>query len=600
MTSLAPSVGSLLAGAVRASLVTMRPYQADLDRRITDYWAANPTHNICMVLPTGGGKTAILAERIRKHLGNSLTFAHRNELVCQLSMALARCGIRHRIIADEEVVRAIIKLQIEKFGVHFHYAAAQAGVGGALTLLGKKAQRAHGAWLAEVTLAIPDEAHHVLRDNTWGKVLAFTPKARVLGPTAWPGRSDGKGIGAHAKGVFHTIIAGPSMPELTRMGYLTPLRVFCPPGDFRRADLEVSKTTGEFTAASTQAAVGKSSITGDAVEQYLAKVPGKTAFIFTPDVKNATLVASNFNARGIRAAMLSGETDTGVRLRTMAEFERREVKVVANVALFGEGTDIPNLDAVFMEDPTQSYCKFLQEAGRAARLSIDKAIFAHWETYTDEQRRAFIAASDKPYGFLIDQVGNVKQHGLPGHRTDYSLNDRERGGRAKPSDVMPTTTCMSCAGEYEATKRECPYCEKVQVPSSRKGPEFVDGDLYELDQETMLALEHTVKVAQDAPNTFGLNAVAAAGQQNRHHEKMQARAALRETMALWGGWRQAQGDQSHEAMRRFYFQFGVDVMTALTLTRADTVNLNERLRTVLTNSSVRSSVAFVYNEELPE
>jgi len=600
VTSLAPSVGSLLAGAVRASLVTMRPYQADLDRRITDYWAANPAHNICMVLPTGGGKTAILAERIRKHLGNSLTFAHRNELVCQLSMALARCGIRHRIIADEEVVRAIVKLQIEKFGVHFHYAAAQAGVGGALTLLGKKAQRAHGAWLAEVTLAIPDEAHHVLRDNTWGKVLAFTPKARVLGPTAWPGRSDGKGIGAHAKGVFHTIIAGPSMPELTRMGYLTPLRVFCPPGDFRRADLEVSKATGEFTAASTQAAVGKSSITGDAVEQYLAKVPGKTAFIFTPDVKNATLVASNFNARGIRAAMLSGETDTGVRLRTMAEFERREVKVVANVALFGEGTDIPNLDAVFMEDPTQSYCKFLQEAGRAARLSIDKAIFAHWETYTDEQRRAFIAASDKPYGFLIDQVGNVKQHGLPGHRTDYSLNDRERGGRAKPSDVMPTTTCMSCAGEYEATKRECPYCEKVQVPSSRKGPEFVDGDLYELDQETMLALEHTVKVAQDAPNTFGLNAVAAAGQQNRHHEKMQARAALRETMALWGGWRQAQGDQSHEAMRRFYFQFGVDVMTALTLTRADTAALNEKIRTVLTNSSVRSSVAFVYNEELPE
>lgn len=600
MTALHPGVGSLIAGAVRASLVTLRPYQADLDRRIDAYWLENPTHNICMVLPTGGGKTAVLAERIRKHVGSSLAFAHRNELVCQLSMALARCGIRHRIVADEAVVRAIIKLQIEKFGMHFHYAAAQAGVGGALTLLGKKAQKAHGAWLTDVTLAIPDEAHHVLRENTWGKVLALTPEARVLGPTAWPGRSDGKGIGAHAKGVFHTIIAGPSMPELTRMGYLTPLRVFCPPGDFRRADLTVSKATGEFTAASTQAAVGRSSITGDAVVQYHSKVPGRTAFVFTPDVKNATLVANKFTAEGIPAAVLDGTTETGLRMRTMAEFERREIKVVANVALFGEGTDIPNLDAVFMQDPTQSYCKFLQEAGRAARLSIDKAIFAHWETYTDEQRRAFIAASDKPYGYLIDQVGNVKQHGLPGHRTDYSLDDRERGGKGRPEDVMPTTTCMACAGEYEATKRSCPYCEKVQVPASRKGPEFVDGDLYELDQEAMVALEHTVRVAQDAPiPPFGASSIIAQGMQKKHHEKLQARAALRETMDLWGGWRQAQGDQSHEAMRRFYFQFGTDVMTAFTLKRVETEALNEKIRSVLTKSSVRSSVPLVYNEELP-
>ena len=600
MSSMHPGVASPLAGAVRASLVTLRPYQADLDRRIDAYWAEFPTNNICMVLPTGGGKTAVLAERMRKHLGASLAFAHRNELVVQLSMALARAGIRHRIIADDAVVRAIVKLHIEKFGVHFHYAQAQAGVGGALTLLGKQAKRAHGEWMGQVTFAIPDEAHHVLRDNTWGKVLALTPNARVLGPTAWPGRSDGKGIGAHAKGVFHTIIAGPSMPELVQMGYLTPLRIFCPPGDFRRSDLEVSKSTGEFTKDSTQTAIGRSSITGDAVDQYLAKVPGKTAFIFTPDVKNATLGAANFNARGIPAAVLDGKTETGLRMRTMAKFERREIKVIANVALFGEGTDIPNLDAVFMQDPTQSYCKFLQEAGRAARLSIDKAIFAHWETYTNEERRAFIAASDKPYGYLIDQVGNVKQHGLPGDRVDYSLDDRERGGKGRPDDVLPTKTCSACAGEYSAIKRACPYCDEVQVPASRKGPEFVDGDLYELDVEAMRALDLAVKLAQDAPSPpFGASPAIAQGMQNRHHEKMQARAALKETMDVWAGWRQSEGDESHEAMRRFYHQFGHDVMTAKTLTREDTAALNEKIRTVLTKSSVRSTVPFVYNEELP-
>lgn len=600
MTSM-PSVASLVAGAVQSVVkgITLRPYQADLDRRIDEYWLANPDHNICMVLPTGGGKTAIVSARVRKHVGASLCIAHRNELVSQLSMALARAGIRHRILADEKVVRAIIKQQIEKFGTHFHYAAAQAGVAGVMTLLGKRVQKEHGAWLAEVTLAIPDESHHVLRDNTWGKALALTPKARVLGPTAWPGRTDGKGIGRHAHGVFDVIIAGPSMPDLIRMGYLTPFRVFCPPGDFHREDLDVSKATGEFTKESTQAAMGKSSITGDVVKHYQRIVPGKTAFVFTTDVKNATVVAGNFNAAGTRAAMLDGTTEVGLRIKTMAAFERREYKVIANVALFGEGTDIPNLDASIMADPTQSYCKFLQEAGRAARLSIDPAIFAHWETYTDEQRRAFIAASDKPFGYLIDHVGNVKQHGLPGARTDYSLDDRERGGKNKPADVMPTRMCSKCTAEYEAVHRACPYCAAVQVPSQRSGPEFVDGDLFELDLSALQGLQKSAAQANDLPPVpYGATPATVQHSRNKHFEKLRARAAMNELKDLWAGWRQAQGDTSSMAMRRFYHTFGVDVLSAGTLNRADTAVLTDKIRTVLTKSSVRSSVPLVHNEEL--
>lgn len=600
--NLHPGVATHLAAAVRgASGITMRPYQSDLDRRIDAHWLLHPTHNICMVLPTGGGKTAIVSERVRKHVGASLCIAHRNELVSQLSMALARAGIKHRILADDKVVRAIIRLHIEKFGTHFHYASAQAGVAGVMTLLGKRTLLEHGEWLKGVTLAIPDECHHVLRENTWGRALELTPKAVVLGPTAWPGRADGKGIGRNAHGIFDVIIAGPSMPELVHMGYLTPFRLFCPPGDFHREDLQVSKATGEFTAASTQAVVGKSSLTGDVVENYQRIVPGKTAFVFTTDVKNAGVISDKFNAAGVRAAMLDGNTEVGLRIKTMAAFERREYKVIANVALFGEGTDIPNLDASIMADPTQSYCKYLQEAGRAARLSIAPDIFAHWETYTDEQRRQFIAASDKPYGYLIDHVGNIKQHGLPGGRTDYSLEDRERGGRGRPSDVMPTKTCAKCTGEYEAIHRACPYCNAVPVPASRSGPEFVDGDLAELDPEVIKAMHDAVRKANDAPVIpFGASNVIAQGIQNKHGEKMQARAKLRETMALWAGWRQSMGDTKSMAQRRFYHQFGSDTLTVLTFTRVETEALNDKLRSVLTKASVRSSVPFTYNEELPE
>jgi len=595
-----PSVASLLTGAIRqATGITLRPYQADLRRRIDAYWAEHPDHNICMVLPTGGGKTAIVSDVVLHHRGGSLCIAHRNELVSQLSMALARSGIRHRILADEKVVRAIIKQQIEKFGTHFHYAAADAGVAGVMTMLGKRVLKEHGAWLAEVTLAVPDESHHVLRDNTWGRALALTPKARVLGPTAWPGRTDGKGIGRHAHGVFDVIIAGPSMPDLIRMGYLTPFRVFCPPGDFHRENLDVSKGTQEFTEASVKREIGKSSITGDVVTHYQRIVPGKTAFVFTTDVANATVVSDKFNAAGVRAAVLDGKTEVGLRIKTMAAFERREYRVIANVALFGEGTDIPNLDASIMADPTQSYCKYLQEAGRAARLSIESSIFVHWETYTDEQRRAFIAASDKPFGYLIDHVGNVKQHGLPGARTDYSLDDRERGGKNKPADVMPTKTCAKCTAEYEAVHRACPFCSEVAIPAQRSSPKFVDGDLFELDLSALQGLRDAVAHANDAPGVpYGATPAMVQNASNKHFEKLRARAALNELRDVWAGWRQAEGDTSSMAMRRFYHTFGVDVLTAQTLNRADSQALTEKIRTVLTKSSVRSSVPLVHNEEL--
>ena len=595
-----PSVANLITSGIRQALgIVLRPYQADLRRRIDAYWAANPDHNICMVLPTGGGKTAIVSDVVLNHRGFSLCIAHRNELVSQLSMALARSGIRHRILADEKIVRAIIKQQIEKFGTHYHYAAADAGVAGVMTLLGKRVQKEHGAWLAEVTLAIPDESHHVLRDNTWGKALALTPKARVLGPTAWPGRSDGKGIGRHAHGVFDVIIAGPPMGDLIRMGYLTPFRVFCPQSDFHREDLGVSKSTGEFTAASSSAAVSKSTITGDAVKHYHRLISGKTAFVFTTDVKNAGVVADKFNADGVRAAVLDGETDVGIRIKTMAAFERREYKVIANVALFGEGTDIPNLDASIMADPTQSYCKFLQEAGRAARLSIAPTIAAHWDSYTDEQRRSFIAASDKPFGYLIDMVGNVKQHGLPGARTDYSLDDRERSGKNKPADVMPTKMCAKCTAEYEAVHRACPYCAEVAVPAQRSGPQFVDGDLFELDLSALQGLEKAVNEANDAPAIpYGATPAMVQSSRNKHYEKLRTRAAFKELRDVWAGWRQAEGDTASMAMRRFFFTFGVDVRTAETLNRADTQVLLDKIRTVLTKSSVRSSVPLVHNEEL--
>lgn len=601
MISAHPGVITPTAAAIKGVLrVKLRPYQSELEAKVWHEWALSPKANVCMQLATGGGKTRIIGSIVYKHQGAAICIAHRNELVGQLSMALAECGVRHRIIADEKVVRAIVKHQIEKLGTHFHYASASCAVAGAQTLLGKRAMREHGQWFSQVTLQVHDEAHHVLKENTWGRAAALFPNARMLGPTATPERSDGKGLGRHADGLFDVLVQGPSMGDLIRMGYLTPYRIFCPPGDFRRADLEVSKSTGDFTAESIKAATRRSTITGDVVKSYRQFIPGKLAFTFAADLETARIIAGNFNAEGVKAAVLDGNTEVGLRINTIRAFGRREVLNIVNCQLFGEGTDVPNLDGISMTAPTESFPKFAQEFGRPLRLSIADDIYRKWETYTDEQRRAFIAASDKPYAFIIDHVGNVKRHGLPDARVHWSLDRRERGGKNRPDDVMPTKTCSNCTGEYEAIYRACPYCGAVPVPASRSALEFVDGDLMELDAATLAAMRGAAALDNDAPSVAGLPGYIAASHQKKHGEKMQARARLKETMALWAGWRQAQGDTRSMAQRRFYHQFGSDVLTVLTFKRAETDALNDKLRSVLTRASVRSTVPLVYNEELPE
>lgn len=581
----------------------LRPYQAKIVADIDAVWAVNPKANICMVLPTGGGKSVVLAHLMERHQGASICMAHRNELVGQLSMALARCGVMHRLIAQEPIVRAVCRQQLEEMGRVFVNASARVGVAGVQTLLGAKAQREHGAWFQSVTLVVPDEFHHYLAGNSYGRAVALFPHGVIVGPTATPVRTDGKGLGRHADGLADVMVRGPTGRQLIQMGYLVPYRIFCPPGDFDRSALVVSAGTRDFTDASVKQAVRKSHILGDIVQHYQRIAPGKLGLTFGPSVEDAQELTEQYLAQGVPAELLSGETEIGVRLRAMRRFAKREVLQICNCALISEGNDIPNLDVVSDGVPTQSFGKLSQKFGRMLRVSVRKELADRWDEFTDEERRAHIAASDKPYGIFIDHVGNIeslsKDFGLPDTFSRWTLDRRERRSSSAPSDVVPTTSCAMCTRSYERLYPACPYCGYAPEPVSRKGPEYVDGDLFELDAETLARMRGETADAQLAPSIpWGATPAIAQSLQNKHYEKMQARARLQETIDLWAGWRAAQGDTPSMAMRRFYHSFGTDVESTKSLTRADADKLNEGIRGLLTASSVRSTVPFTHNEEL--
>lgn len=555
----------------------LRPYQQAAKDGIYASWRAG-ARNTLAVLPTGAGKTVLFSEVIREHNGASCAIAHRQELVSQMSMALARDGVRHRIIGPDSLIRLIATQHQQELGRTFYDGSAMCAVAGVDTL--KRRANHLERWLSQVSMWVQDEAHHVLAANKWGDAANMFPNAKGLGVTATPTRADNKGLGRHVDGLFDDMYVGPSMRELINQGYLTDYRIFAPPSDLNLDGVKITGS-GEYSPNELRKRVQKSHIVGDVVKHYLRLAPGKLGVTFVNSVETATEVAASYNAASVPAEVVSADTPDRDRAEILRRFKRRELLQLVNVDLFGEGFDLPAIEVVSMARPTQSYSLYAQQFGRALRLMIPDVLAGAWDTYTDAQRRQFIAESNKPCAIIIDHVGNFMRHGRPDTEKQWSLDRREsRKRRVKDPDEIPLKSCTNpeCLGVYEAYHTSCPYCGVVPVPAARSAPEFVDGDLVELDPETLDMMQKEIDRIDAAPRIpRGATALAAAGIKKQHTARQNAQAELREAMQWWAGVQVSLGYTIRESYKIFFHRFGIDVMGAQAYGRPDAEALNTRV-----------------------
>lgn len=558
---------SLVADAIKRP--ALRPYQQDIRDDIESRWLG--VANVLAVLPTGAGKTVLFSSILADEPGASCAIAHRQELVSQISLALARNGVRHRIIGQDPVIRMIVRLHMEEVGANYVVPNAKCAVASVNTLTGKKFSESLKPWLPTVKLWVQDEAHHVLRDNQWGRAAAMFPNARGLGVTATPLRADGNGLGRHADGLFDTMVIGPSMRDLITMGFLTEYRIFAPPSTFQRDRVAVSQTTGDFNLDQMRKAVASSSlvvhdekqIVGDIVQHYQRIAPGKLGVTFVPDIATAETVAEQFNAAGVPAMAVSSKTPDDERCKILRKFKSRELLQLVNCDLFGEGFDLPAIEVVSMGRPTESYGLYVQQFGRALRL-------------LDGKDRAII----------IDHVGNVMRHGLPDAPREWSLDRRERRSSGK-SDAQTIRACLNpeCGAVYERFRDACPYCgTPVPPPAERSRPEFVDGDLFELDPAMLEQMRGAVARVDMTPEAYreqlarqGVPQIGIMANVKRHIERQETIGTLREAMAVWAGYERAAGLSDREIFRKFYIEHGHDWMTAQTLKRDEALGLADHV-----------------------
>jgi superfamily II DNA or RNA helicase len=297
-----------------------------------------------------------------------------------------------------------------------------------------------------------DECHHIAA-GTWDKIFKAYPNAYHIGLTATPERLDGKGLSDW----FKVMVNGPSVKWLVDNGFLAPFKLYAP----SKVDMTGVRTRmGDFDKKATNELIDKPTITGDVIKEYKKLAKDKRAVVFCVSVKHSQHVASQFIASGIAAAHVDGTTPTDQRDRIIEDFSSGRIKVLCNVDLFGEGFDLPAMEAAILLRPTQSLSLYLQQVGRVLRPS-----------------------EGKEQAIIIDHVANYERHGFPDDEREWNLNGRAARKRAGEK-TTPIKICDACfAAQFPGTKI-CKYCGYEFKVEPRKVEE-IDGELEEIKRDKL-------------------------------------------------------------------------------------------------------------------
>jgi superfamily II DNA or RNA helicase len=362
---------------------TLRPYQQEL---IDQTGAAlKARRSPLVVLPTGGGKTALIAEivRLNRSTGRrSTVICHRREILQQIAGA-----IKHHTGEAPELVEAGSK---PNWGAPVLVAMVP-------TLARRLGQLQQGGML------LADEAHH-MGSTSWQKVREALDPELLAGLTATPIRPDGRGLGAAG---FDELIEGPPPRWLIEQGFLCRFELFA-------ADAQINvdgvrTVRGDYDVAALQKRVV--GIAGDVVGNWqklnTERMPTLCVGV---TVDHAKELAVAFLSAGITAQAVDGKTPAAERDRIFSDFRGGRLEVLCACAVVDEGLDVPEAGCLQLVRPTKSLRLLRQLQGRVLRPSPGKEralLIDHGPSWRE------LPMPDEEIGWSLDADTTAKPKGAP-------------------------------------------------------------------------------------------------------------------------------------------------------------------------------------------
>ncbi len=392
----------------------LRLYQKDAVEAVYRH-LREKDNNPVVVIPTGGGKTPVLAtiihDAIDRWNGRVLLLTHVKELLLQAEEKL-------RMIAGD------IDLGVYSAGLNRKepgHKCVLAGIQSAYRMAGT---------LGKFDLVIVDEAHLIPPDGTGmyqtllGDLKKINPILRVIGLTATPYRTT-TGMICTEEGILNEICYEISVRTLIELNYLCPLRTHAADSEVETDHIRIKN--GEFDAEEVE----RTMRSGDNVSRACTEIQNAardrhSVLIFCSGLDHAADVLNALKKTGTRVEGIFGDTLPSFRAQFIQEFKEGKIKYLINVGVLTTGFDAPNIDCVVMLRPTCSPGLYYQMVGRGLRLS---------ETKKD--------------CLVLDFAGNAMRHGP----IDTLAPDSKPGLKREP------------------VARKCPQCKCVAAPKTQVCPE---------------------------------------------------------------------------------------------------------------------------------
>lgn len=393
----------------------LRDYQIEICEKVNGAFEAH--RSVMMQMPTGTGKTVVLASLVKRYPGKSmelregslekrennskldtisyhrcqvLIVAHRIELIDQIGEHLRGYGIGYGVIAGGRKTKEAEPVMV----------ASIQTLSSKLSTLGS---------LLSPSLVVIDEAHHALA-KTYQMLWAAWPEAKFLGLTATPYRMSGDGF----TDLFEVLVDSWSIKQFIADGWLSPYDYYSiRPDSEEQQEIDSLKkrgADGDFQMKELKEKLDVRPSIERLFESFERFAFDKKGIIYAIDIAHAEHIAEFYRLQGVNAVAISSKTPTKERAEVIRTFkDENRIQILVSVDLFSEGFDCPDVEFIQMARPTLSLAKYLQMVGRGLRPCKGKQCCT-----------------------IIDNVGLYRTFGLPSVDRDwgeYFLGNEELGIR---------------------------------------------------------------------------------------------------------------------------------------------------------------------------
>ncbi|ANF58817.1 DEAD/DEAH box helicase [Halotalea alkalilenta] len=464
----------------------LRPYQREAVARAVAHFRAVDDPAV-VVLPTGSGKSLVIAELARLARGRVLVLAHVRELVEQNHAKYLAYGL------EADIYSAGLKRKENARQVVF--ASVQSVVNGIDAFAS-----------GDFTLLVIDECHRVeMRDlerartkkpASYQRVIealrGANPRLKVLGLTATPFRL-GQGFIYHRH--YHGMVRGDERAFFRDCVFELPLRwmvrqgYLCEPKridaaiegyDFSRL---VPGEHGRFREPELDRVVRGHRATPGIVGEVVARAADRQGvMLFAASVDHAKEILALLPEG--EAALVTGDTETSMRAASIKAFKARSLKYLVNVSVLTTGFDAPHVDLIAILRPTESVGLYQQIVGRGLRLAPGKRdclILDYagnpWDLYAPEVNDPRPAADTEPVQVECPACGwaNLFWGRRDGElvvehfgRRCQGLVEDAQGKRSQCDFRFRYKSCPHCDGENDIAARRCGHCDGVLIDADDK------------------------------------------------------------------------------------------------------------------------------------